>query len=140
MKPVAVLAIALFAGATSACGGGAQTYSVEETMGAFARQGYALVRPDSSRFRYVPEGVALPSGLLVPKSDESLLVFVVRDSEADAAWSDYERLQDADSFDARRANVVVLSDDGSPAGVRKRILLALAGLPDRGSPVEVAGD
>lgn len=141
VKLAAMLGLAVVAVvSTSACGGASQTYSSEETKTAFAREGLVLVVPDEARFRYVPEGVALPSSLLVPESDESFLVFVARDSDAEAAWPDYERQQDDDSFDARRANVVVVSDDGPPAPTRKRILAALAALPDRGSPVEIAGD
>lgn len=105
----------------------------------FGHHGFTLV-PYASRFSNVPEGVAIPGSLLVPRSDESFLVFVAHDSDADAAWPDYERQQDDDSFDARRANVVVISDDGPPAGVRMRILAALADLPGRGSRVEIAGD
>ena len=82
----------------------------------------------------------IPDAYLVPKSGPNFVVVVANDAEADQAWSDYERLQDADSFDARRANVVVVSDDGPPAREQKRIVAALAALPDRGSPVEIAGD
>jgi hypothetical protein len=88
----------------------------------------------------VPEGVVIPEAFLVPKSGPSFIVVVANDAEADRAWSDYERFQDADSFDARRANVVVVSDAGPPAREQRRIVAALAALPDRGSPVEIAGD
>ena len=53
---------------------------------------------------------------------------------------DYERLQDEDSFDARRATVVVISDGGLTAALRDRVKSALAALPDRDTPVVVAGD
>lgn len=117
-----------------------QTYSVEEAKAAFALHGYVLVDPGSSQFPNVPEGVVIPEGYLVPRSGPSFIVVVASNSEADEAWPDYERLQDDDSFDVRRANVVVISDRAPPSRDQKRVLAALAALPDRGVPVEVAGN
>jgi hypothetical protein len=133
-------ALALIAVAASAsCGGDSQTYSLEETKAAFARHGYVLVHPGPAQFPNVPEGVVIPESYLVPKAGPRFMVIVGSDAEADAAWRDYDRLQDADSFDACRANIVVVSDDGPPARERRRVLAALATLPDRGLPVEIAG-
>ena len=41
------------------------------------------------------------------------------------------------SFDARRANVIVISDEGLAPKDQARVKAALAVLPDRGSPVLV---
>lgn len=107
-------------------------YSVEETKEAFDRNGYVLVTP------LVPQVPNLPEGVLAPK-DQVFLVFVGTDAEADEAWPDYEGLQDENSFDVRRANVVVIADHGPPSADRERVLAALASLPDRGSAVDIAG-
>jgi hypothetical protein len=130
------LAIAVVgAGITTAgCGGDDETYSVEETKAAFARNGIELVAPDS------PELAAADGRYLAPSSGETYLVVVTTDAEVDDAWPDFERMQDGDSFDARRANVGVFADDGPSAAHRARVLAALASLPERGFPVEVAGD
>jgi hypothetical protein len=92
-----------------------------------------LVTPPVSQMPNLPEGV------LTPKDHQKFFVFVGTDAEADEAWPDYERLQDENSFDVRRANVVVIADDGPPSADRERVLAALASLPDRGSPVDIAG-
>jgi hypothetical protein len=56
---------------------------------------------------------------------------VVSDGEANKAWSAYVAVGPAaDSFDARRANVLVISDEGVGADARRRILSALAALPE----------
>jgi hypothetical protein len=129
---LAVLAIVLSA---SGCGGSSQTYSVEEASAAFARHGYVLVTPQFAEDSPAREGEAI----LAPQDDAGFVVVVTTDSEADSVWPDFERMQDDDSFDARRANVAVFSDDGPSAGDRAKVLAALNGLPDRGSPVLVAG-
>jgi len=128
-----LLAVATVA-AVSSCSGDSQTYSVEETKEAFDRHGYVLVTPS------VPQVSNLPEGVLAPKDHQVFFVFVGTDAEADEAWPDYERLQDENSFDVRRTNVVIIADDGPPSADREKVLAALASLPDRGSPVDIAGD
>jgi hypothetical protein len=130
---VAALTVVVFA---PSCGGSSQTYSVEETKAAFARHGYVLVTPHSFGSGSLGRE---PEAVLAPRNGSSFIVVVTTDSEADEAWPDFERLQDDDSFDARRANVGVFSDDGPSTRDRRRVLAALNALPDRGSPVLVAG-
>jgi len=128
-----VLLAAATVPAVSSCGGESQTYSVEETKKAFERSGYVLVTPS------VPQVPNLPEGVLSPTNHQVFFVFVGTDAEADEAWPDYERLQDENSFDVRRANVMVIADDGPPSADRERVLAAFASLPDRGSQVDIAG-
>jgi hypothetical protein len=64
---------------------------------------------------------------------------VTSDAAADKAWGDYDSQQTSDSFDARRANVVVISDSGLAVRQRQRVLGAMSSLPDRGAPVVIAG-
>jgi hypothetical protein len=77
--------------------------------------------------------------VLSPRESSRFFVVVGSDADADAAWPDYERMQDEDSLDARRANVVVIADHGPPPD-RRRVPAALQALPDRGDAVDVAGD
>lgn len=56
--------------------------------------------------------------MLIPCGGQPFIVIVVSDATANKAWSAYESQPTSDSFDARRANVVVISDSG--LGVRQR--------------------
>ena len=155
------------------CGGSSQTYSMDDVQEAFASQGF-------TGFYEVGSFYALPTGgdggypppwigTDLPATRDELptsafTVVVASDSEADDAWPAYLAQQDAGSFDARRANVVVVSGgvsgpvvfaDGLNAEQREelrerlregrarlaeqrdRISAALAALPDRGFPVVV---
>jgi hypothetical protein len=47
-------------------------------------------------------------------TDDPFVVVVTTDDEAEDVWPDFERMRGVDSFDARRANVGVFSDDGCP--------------------------
>ena len=77
--------------------------------------------------------------MLAPRGGGRFVVVVTTNSDADEAWPDFERMQDADSLHVRRANVAVFADDGVSATDRARVLAALRALPDRGAPVDVAG-
>ena len=69
-------------------------------------------------------------------SQTNFLVLVLSDSVADKAWSAYLALGPLpEAFDARRANVLVVSDDGVPPDTQKRIIAALTALPDHGNKV-----
>jgi hypothetical protein len=80
--------------------------------------------------------VSSDDGLLLPRSRADFLVLVLSDRGADKAWAAYVALRPLpEAFDARRANVIVVSDDGVPPDTRKRIIAALAALPDHGDKV-----
>jgi len=116
------------------CGGESRTYSVEETEAAFAAHGFDLEVPSQFVESVDPEGA-----VMAQPGDDRFYVVVTTDDEADDVWPDFERMQDANSFDARRANVAVFSDDGMPERDRGRVLAALESLPDRGDAVMIAG-
>lgn len=136
-------------------GGSSQTYSIDEVREAFAGQRIALSEaPTRQHLRPCTGGCFLPAQMVtdLPATRDELVpltVVVASDSEADDAWPDYVAQQDAVSFDARRANVVVVSDGPAVVSVsgldakrraelraalawqRDRIRAALASLPDR---------
>ena len=122
------IAIALLTIATAGCGESA-TYSTEEVANAFQRHGYTLV------VRALPQAtVAAREGdLLTPRGGQPFIVIVASNRAADETWSDYESQQTRESFDARRANVVVISDSGLAPRQRTRVLAALSSLADRGA-------
>ena len=105
---------------------------------ASSRHGIQLVSVDDDLLppRNGARLVRSGEGLLEPRSGEDFLVLVVSDGEANKAWNAYVAVgPDADSFDARRGNVLVISDEGVSADARRRILSALAALPDHGDNV-----
>ena len=164
MAPILVIVIVV-ALVAAGCGGSSQTYSKDEVREVFARLGSPL---EEERGRPGLGGGGISFGLIatdLPATRDELVlapftVVVASDSEADDAWPTYVAQQDARSFDARRANVVVVSnsrlglvsDDGFDAERRalirrERTALAmqrvrirglLAALPDRGFPVVIA--
>jgi hypothetical protein len=129
------LTIAVLTIAVAGCGGESATYSTEEVVDAFQRQRYTLI------VRALPEetATAREGDLLAPSGGQPFLVIVASDAAADEAWPDYESQQTRDSFDARRANVVMISDSGLGIAQRERVLAALSSLPDRGAAVVIAG-
>ena len=131
-RPLVALA-AVIVVLASACSS-SKTYSAHETTGAFKRHGYTLVE-----FEFPSGSHGRRGSVFVPRGGLPFSVFVGTDADAEQAWPDYEAQQDADRFDARRANVVVISDGGLTAAHRQRIRAALAALPDRGAPVVIAG-
>ena len=133
-----VLLTSLLAFALAGCGA-ASTYDVEEAVDAFEHQGYTL------KTATFPDGTELSDGdarVLVPsRRRRAFFVWIGRDDVAAEIWADYERLgEGTGSFHARRANVLVISDRGLPVPERKRVMAALAELPDRGAEIETAGD
>jgi len=114
-RAAAVFALAVVVLA-SGCGGDGQTYSVDETKAAFAEHGYALEPPPELSGPTERDGQAV----LAPRGDAAFFVVVGTDSELDELWPTYERFQDGDSFDVRRANVAVFSDEGVPPSDRDR--------------------
>ena len=130
-----LLAVAVTTTAVVGCGGESATYSSEEVVDAFQRHGYTLVA------RELPEesAAAREGDLLAPHDGQPFLVIVASDAAADEAWPDYESQKTRNSFDARRANVVVTSDGGLDTAQRDRVRAALSSLPARGPAVVIAG-
>jgi hypothetical protein len=100
--------------------GDTQSYSRTEVERAFAKHGFEL-------------HAAVQSGngaVLTPTTREPFIV-IVAETDKDAAKS-YDELRSQatnESFDARRGNVVVTSDEGTSPALRSRIRAALAELP-----------
>jgi hypothetical protein len=131
-----LLAVAVICVSVAACSGDdSPKYSTDEVVDAFERHGYVLVPFDLPVRGTTP----VPGSLLRSEGREPFAVMVGSDREADEAWSAFESQQTDETFDARRANVVVSSDSGLRATDRRRILAALASLPDRGPEVLTAG-
>ena len=126
---VAAAALTLLAGC-----GERSSYTADDVQKAFAGQGFDLVTPKA-----LDQVLASGGTIFTPRTGESFMVGVGPNSEVDAGWAaDYERVGgDADSFDARRVNVVVISDGGLTTKQIQRVLAALASLPDRGE-IDVA--
>ena len=121
--------------ALAGCRGERPAYSTEEVVEAFQRQGYTLAAS-----QFPEESAAAREGhLLTPRGGQPFLVVVGSDGAVDDGWRDYSSQQTLDSFDARRANVLVISDSGLAPAQRERVLAALSSLPDRGAAVVVAG-
>jgi hypothetical protein len=118
--------------------GSSPTYSADAAKRAFSRHGLPLVAV-TDQLSQTRNGRALATSAdaaFMARSGEDFLVLVLSDGEADKAWSAYVAVgRHSDSFDARRANVLVIADDGVSPDTRKRIVAALASLPDHGDRV-----
>jgi hypothetical protein len=121
----------------SGCGS-SPTYSADTIKGAFSHHGLPLVSV-TDQIPHTSNGSGLATSgkaAFVTRNGEDFLVLVLSDGEADKAWEAYVAVgPDSRSFDARRANVLVIADDGVSAEARKRIVSALSALPDYGDKV-----
>ena len=138
-----LLALALAVAALSSACGASDTYRVGEVQSVFEGQGLDLHEgelPPSPTGTSINEINPWASGntILVPHGDAPLFVFVGSATDAEDVWSMYASQQGADTFDARRANVVAVSDGGLTAPDRVRVKAALESLPDKGSAVVVS--
>jgi hypothetical protein len=134
-----VLLLAVLAIVAAGCGTSA-TYDTDEVVDAFKRHGFTL--RNGYPFDSARETVDAHDGDLLiptPRSRAEFIVLVLSNAAADDAWRAYEPGQTPDSFDARRANVMVISDTGLSTSQRRRALGALSSLPSHGAPVMVAG-
>ena len=98
--------------AVAGCGS-SRTYSAGEVVASFAKTGYPLVTVE------LPPGspAAVEGDVLRPRNGGAMMVFVGSDAAAKTVWADYVRVgADADSFDALRANVMVVSEGGLSKG------------------------
>jgi hypothetical protein len=97
-----------------------ETYDSEDVRRAFAGVGLPLV---------VPEWARSEERVLAPRNGASFLV-TVQESDRDAAEAheDLTRMRAGNAWDARRANVLVISDEGVTPKVRRQIEAALDAL------------
>jgi hypothetical protein len=133
-----VLMVAVLAFVAAGCGERRATYDRDEVVDAFKRHGYTL----GSGYTFGPprgSAAAHDGDLLAPRGGAEFIVLVISDAAADDAWHVYESQPTFHSFDARRANVVVISDSGLRLIQRRRVLDALSSLPARGAAVMIAG-
>ncbi len=121
----------------SGCGN-SDTYSADDVTQAFSRQRLDLSPLANDELGSRKAGLnASGAKLFQPRRlEDYYVVIVLPDDVAAKAWRAYVAAgPDANTFNARRANVLVIADDGVSADTRKRILAALAALPDRGDKV-----
>jgi hypothetical protein len=117
---LALLVAALAAG----CDHDRQTYSRSDVERAFRSQGLELLAPN----RESPQGV---DGLVsAPRTADGQFVVLIYPDEKEATNSLRILRSQArsETFDVRKKNVVVTSDEGVTAPMRKRIRAALAQL------------
>jgi hypothetical protein len=114
----------------AACGGGSDTYTVDEVRAAFAEQGYELGDPPPD-----PSGSALNVWesedviVLTPQDGTPFFVFVGDAGAAQDLWLQYDSDVGPEWLDERRGNVVVFSDSDLDASQEARVRSALAMLP-----------
>jgi hypothetical protein len=119
--------------------GTAETYNADEVRVAFAKAGYTLHEPSTPASVAAAEqfGTRVPT-ILLPIGGEPFTVFVGTITDAEEVWFRYQSQQGDGTFDARRANVIVISDSGLTSAQRAQVRAALEALPDRGGPVQIA--
>ena len=133
MRLACIAAAAVAALGLVRCDNDGVTYSVAEVERAFAAQG--LVLREAPGLQDAGEN----DRILVPRKPSPLVVIVGKtDEEAEEGFAALVSQQTADTYNARRANVVAFSDDRVSAAFRARVRAAMEALPDRGDPVSVA--
>jgi hypothetical protein len=121
----------------SGCGS-SDTYSADDVTQAFGGQRLELSPLANDELGSRQAGLdASGAKLFQPRRlEDYYVVIVLPDDVAAKAWRAYVAAgADANTFNARRANVLVIADDGVRAETRTRIVAALAALPDRGDKV-----
>ena len=116
------LTIGVLIVALAGCGGGEAGYSTEEVIESFRKQGITLAVGE----RREEGDILAPQGEL----ELSFVVLVATEEAADEQWDAYVAQSDRRSFDARKRNVLVVSDNGDADPLlRRRIRAALDSLP-----------
>jgi hypothetical protein len=131
------LAVVCLAVATlAACGGESASFSIEEAQEAFAEQGYTLVDPppDPAGFAPNPWQTGEPKAF-VPEGGPAFFVFVGEVEDPEELWAQHDSDHGPATFDARKGNVIVVSDAALAASDRDGVLAALEALPGGGDVV-----
>lgn len=132
-----LIAVALLA--LPACGAAeTRTYTAKEVLAAFEHQGYTLVPHKFPRTWPEAKGATYYD----PRSGEPFIVLIARNRDVEEAWPDFERVaRDDDPLAARRANVFAWTKSQAELSdaQARRLLAALASLPDRGHGVDTVG-
>ena len=131
-----VVAARLIVALAAGCDDNGQPYSRGDVKQAFESQRFDLtapMAPDGPLWlssRPPPSESSSYSGAIyVPRSGEPFLILVYdRESDADNAFQTLRSQASSETFDVRKANVLVTSDEGVTAPMRKRIRAALDAL------------
>ena len=132
-----VLAIVVVAALAAGCDDNGQKYSGNDVERAFQSQGFDLAGPiDPEGPLWLAsrpprsEASSYDGAIYVPKTGEPPFLILVYDREGDAdnAFKTLRSQATSGSFEIQRGNVVVTSDEGVTAPMRKRIRAALAEL------------
>lgn len=122
-----VLAALLVAALAAGCGDSAKTYNSDDVRRAFNSQGFDLIGPLG---QFATDSGGPYSGAAFTPSRGPFIVLVFdRNGDADKADKTYQGQATSQSFEVRKGNVVVLSDDGVTPLTRIRINAALFQLP-----------
>jgi hypothetical protein len=135
MRPLLAF-LATFVAMLAACGGSSSSYSIEEAQEAFAEHGYVLVDPppDPAGFAPNPWQTGEPKAF-VPEGGPAFFVFVGEVEDPEELWAQHDADHGPATFDARRGNVIVVSDGALAASDRDGVLAALEALPGGGDVV-----
>ena len=132
-----LLAALLFAALAAGCDDNGQQLSRGDVKQAFESQGFDLagpVDPDGPLWvasrAPASDSSAYDGAIYVPRTgDPPFLILVYdRENDADNAFQTLRSQATSASFEIQKANVVVTSDEGVTAPMRKRIRAALAEL------------
>ena len=128
-----VVAALLVAALAAGCDDNGQKYSRSDVEHAFRSQGFELFAPNRPSVLDKEAMLALVDSQAVDpptaKTGEPILVLIYEDEEgATDADRTLRNQATSGSFDVRKGNVVVTSDKGVTAPMRKRIRAALAEL------------
>ena len=129
-----VLAALLVAALAAGCDDNGKTYSASDVEQAFHSQGFVLSAFYSPGSPVSPSPIALEGAnaidgaMYANRGARFLVVVYDHNKDADNAFKTLRSQATSETFDVRKGNVVVTSDEGVTAPMRKRIRAALAGL------------
>lgn len=128
-----VLAAVVVAALVAACDDSGPKYSRGELERAFHSQGFDLAGPIEpngplwlSSHAPASKSSSYDGAIYVPRTGEPFLILAYdRETDADHAFQTLRSQATSASFEIQKANVVVTSDEGVSAPMRKRIRAAL---------------